>query len=239
MSRLIGHLDIEAVDALPIDSVLFCRVGEVFQVKRIMVSIGPTRNPARAWYAIGYGDRVFSAQEVSEWGPLLVLFNPQTDVPDNVLLCSMCQGTGEDDASDGLRSMGILRGPLACSTCRGRGYFNTDTEEPITLAEAIVLPHARPDVSRETFTVTETPAGLDPATLHLGQWVEAHPRDTAPDSEVLVDEYAHRLRVLAQVISWEGDGPLDRDAVLRVEVNGEDFRLLCRAYRFTLSKEQL
>lgn len=72
MSRVIDLDDVEALDALPIDSVLLCRVREVFQVKRVGTFMGP--GTGRAWFALGYGDRIWSAAEVAAWGPLTVLW---------------------------------------------------------------------------------------------------------------------------------------------------------------------
>lgn len=71
-AQVIDLDDVEAVDELPVDAVLICRVGEVFQVKRVGSFAGP--GTARAWFALGYGDRVWSAAEVASWGPLTVLW---------------------------------------------------------------------------------------------------------------------------------------------------------------------
>lgn len=70
--RTIALGDADAVDVLPIDSVLLCRVREVFQVKRVGTFMGP--DTGRAWFALGYGDRIWTATEVAAWGPLTVLW---------------------------------------------------------------------------------------------------------------------------------------------------------------------
>lgn len=66
--RTIALGDVAALDALPADAVLRCRVGEVFQVKTSPYLEG------RAWFALGYGNRIWSAEEVAAWGPLYVLW---------------------------------------------------------------------------------------------------------------------------------------------------------------------
>lgn len=78
-TRTIDLDDAAALDALPIDAVLLCRVGEVFQVKRLDTFAGD--GTGRAWFALGYGDRIWTPAEVAAWGPLLVLWPlPDADV---------------------------------------------------------------------------------------------------------------------------------------------------------------
>ena len=65
--------DVAAIEAMPVESVLLCRVDEVFQLKA-----GPM---GAAWFALGYGDVIWPAAQVAVWGPLLVLYNPTQDHP--------------------------------------------------------------------------------------------------------------------------------------------------------------
>lgn len=78
-ARVLEVDDVAALDALPIDAVVICRVREVFQVKRVPTALGD--GTGRAWFALGYGDRVWSAAEVASWGPLTVLWPLPADVP--------------------------------------------------------------------------------------------------------------------------------------------------------------
>lgn len=125
MTRVIGHGDAEAVSDLPVNSVLLCRVDEVFQCKPVSTEFGA----GRAWYALGYPDRVWSAQEVSEWGPLRVLYRPDEDVPEGIMFCSACQGTGVEDPFEPLGAL--------CRDCRGLGYWDVEMQEPISLVDAL------------------------------------------------------------------------------------------------------
>lgn len=74
--RVIALGDVDALNELPVDSVLLCRVGEVFQVKRISAIGGLA---GRGWFALGYGSRLWSVEEVASWGPLTVLWPLPTD----------------------------------------------------------------------------------------------------------------------------------------------------------------
>lgn len=81
--QVIAPGDVAALDALPLDAVLVCRVHEVFQAK----SAGPiARSAGHDWYALGYGDRVWTSAEVAEWGPLEVVWTPSLEpAPDRGL----------------------------------------------------------------------------------------------------------------------------------------------------------
>jgi hypothetical protein len=126
MTRVIDHGDVEAVSDLPLNSVLLCRVDEVFQCKPVETEFGA----GRAWYALGYGDRVWSAQEVAEWGPLRVLYRSDEDVPEGIMFCGWCKGTGlEEPFSDPPGQ--------PCRHCRGLGYWDVELQEPISLQDAL------------------------------------------------------------------------------------------------------
>lgn len=73
--RVIALGDVNALNELPVDSVLLCRAGEVFQVKRISAIGGLA---GRGWFALG-GAGLWSVEEVASWGPLTVLWPLPTD----------------------------------------------------------------------------------------------------------------------------------------------------------------
>jgi len=147
--------DVAAVDAVPVDGVLLCSRGEVFQVKLSATSVDALLNPItaeRLWYALGYGDRVWTPEEVASYGPLKVLW------------------------------------PEA----------------------------ARDDVSRET-------SAADPRLITFGTEVEARPR---------AGQQLQAVR--GKFISWSGEGAMDRDAVVTLDVDGTPHRLVSRHYSFRL-----
>lgn len=65
----ITHL--EQLRDLPVETVLLCRLEEVFQLKS-------TTNGELAWYALGYGDRTWHPTEILEYAPLKVIWTPST-----------------------------------------------------------------------------------------------------------------------------------------------------------------
>lgn len=71
--QLIPVDDVAAIEAMPVESVLLCRVGEVFQLKADTTD--------SFWFALGYGDVIWPAHHVAVWGPLLVLYNPTQPHP--------------------------------------------------------------------------------------------------------------------------------------------------------------
>lgn len=73
--------DALAVHEMPVESVLLCRVNEVFQSKPLSDSAGIS-----VWFALGYANKVWTADAVAAWGPLLVLFNPSQDHPSLAVL---------------------------------------------------------------------------------------------------------------------------------------------------------
>lgn len=132
--RLIAFGDVDTIDALPVDTVLLCRVGEVFQVKALPIYVDGRLTYGRAWFALGYGDRVWKPSQVATWGPLRVLYRPE-DIPEHIQFCSDCHGTGQDLEMG--RSDPLAADAPKCPTCAGSAYWNTLDQTPITIPEAI------------------------------------------------------------------------------------------------------
>lgn len=132
-SRLIARLDVDAIHALPIQTVLLSRTGEVFQVRRVPTAMGL----ARAWYAAGYGEHLFGATDVAAAGPLRILFQPDVDIPWGVYFCSICQGTGQ--SLEYGQSSALAESWPRCLECGGAGWWDTRVEPatPVSLTEVL------------------------------------------------------------------------------------------------------
>lgn len=131
--RLIDRLDVDAIHALPIQTVLLSRTGEVFQVRRVPTAMGL----ARAWYAAGYGEHLFGATDVAAAGPLRILFQADLDIPEGVFFCSLCQGTGQ--SLEYGQSSALAESSPRCLECGGAGWWDTRLEPPVPVALTEVL----------------------------------------------------------------------------------------------------
>lgn len=163
MSRLIAHGDQEAISELRLGSVVIDRAGDIWQVLGVRDAILPTRG----WFRIG-NTTVHGAAIVADHGPLRVLYDRTHDLPDNVTYCAACAGQCIDIDEGG-----------PCLTCNGAGWFNTDTHQPIALAEAIDRVHElRLSAGQEPL--------LSPFALQIGMDVQAEPKPARRGSQPTV-----------------------------------------------------
>lgn len=164
MTRLIAHRDQEAVDGLRLGAVVLDRRGEVWQVLLVRYAEQPTRG----WFRLGDTGRIYGAAVVADQGPLRVLYDRGTDLPDNVAPCSYCAASTNDPDSD-------AAAPTPCPNCSGAGWFlladpsEPGADVPIALAEAL---------DRTALIAPERAqqAILPPISLVLGMTVVAEPK---------------------------------------------------------------
>lgn len=162
MTRLIPWRDQQALDALRLGAVVLDRRGEVWQVLLVQ---NAAHGPTRGWFRLLAAGTAYGAGTVAEQGPLRVLYDRGTDLPENVDPCSYCGSTTNDPESP-------ADTPVACPNCSGAGWFLTldeTTHVPIALAEAIdrtaILVR---DGSQQTI--------LAPVSLEVGMTVDAEPK---------------------------------------------------------------
>lgn len=162
MTRLVAYQDQEALSQLRLGAVVLDRRGEVWQVLLVRYADQPTRG----WFRLGDTGSIYGAGVVAEQGPLRVLYDRGTDLPDNVEPCSSCGGTTNDPESD-------AAAPSPCPRCSGAGWLLVDDPlggyVPIALAEAldrtaVLVPSEAPQ------------ALLPPISLIVGMTVNAEPK---------------------------------------------------------------
>lgn len=165
MTRLIAYRDQEALAGLRLGAVVLDRRGEVWQVLLVRYAEQPTRG----WFRLGDTGNIYGAGVVAEQGPLRILYDRGTDLPDNVEPCQVCGGSTNDPGSPDAAL-------TACLNCHGAGWLlvNGDPDAlqsltPIALAEAL-----------ERFTqITPSPPVqglLPPLSLVPGMTVMAEPK---------------------------------------------------------------
>lgn len=218
--RLIPHGDQDALDALRLGAVVLDRRGEVWQVLRVLYAEQPTRG----WFRLGDTGSIYGSGTVSQQGPLRVLYDRGTDLPENVEPCPYCAGTTNDPESD-------AAAPTLCPACGGAGWFVLTPINDITsLADAArrtpIALAAALDRTAVLAPAAVPQALLPPISLSVGLTVDAEPKAAHTGREPRV-----RGRVL-EVFS-----PLDEQAGyvdLTILDDGEMVRYRCaiRHYSF-------
>lgn len=164
MTRLVAYQDQDALSELRLGAVVLDRRGEVWQVLMVRYAEQPTRG----WFRLGDTGSIYGAGAVAEQGPLRVLYDRGTDLPENVEPCPVCGGTTNDPDSDPANI-------TPCINCSGAGWFITNWPDhppasmPIALAEALDL--------RAALAPVAAPQGLlPPVSLVEGMTVDAEPK---------------------------------------------------------------
>ncbi len=178
MSRLIAYRDQEALSELRLGAVVLDRRGEVWQVLLVRYAEQPTRG----WFRLGDTGNIYGAGVVSEQGPLRVLYDRGTDLPENVEPCSYCNGSTNDPDSE-------AAAPVLCPACGGAGWFlltpineissidDASARTPIALAQAL----------DQFDRIAPSPAVqglLPPLSLEPGMTVRAEPKAAHVASQV-------------------------------------------------------